>query len=177
MKRLFTFALFLTSSLEVWAQDVPTKAPAYKPYTFSFGILGNPKALGVQAEARFLKTFGARLAGLQIYDNYRHNEYGGGGMGLLTYYLPLKNERIEPVLGLGGVYSLYHWDNGYNSGTINDFNVGGAAGVNLRFSSDFRLGINVVAANGFEGAYTDGTMRVARRKLLLLPLLSFDILL
>ncbi|HEX8327616.1 MAG TPA: hypothetical protein VF629_08750 [Hymenobacter sp.] len=170
-------ALVSTISLGAQAQDLPARETTYKEYTVSLGILGNPKALGVQAEFRFLQHFGARLAGVQSFDYQRQNEFGGGGIGLLTYYIPLKNKLIEPGLGIGGVYSLYHWDTGYNSGNLTDFNIGGGAGVNFRFSRDFRFGINVLAANGFEAGYVDDTMRAVRRKLLIMPALTFDILL
>ncbi|WP_156175899.1 hypothetical protein [Hymenobacter terrenus] len=178
MKRrlLIAFALLLTPNLAARAQNLPAP-PLYQPYRVALGIVGNPKALGVQAEARFLKNFGARLAGTQVFTYERQKEFGGGAIGLLTYYVPLKNKRIEPAVGIGGVYSLYHWDVGYDRGNLSDFNIGGGAGVNLRFSHDFRLGLNVLAANSFETNYVEGSMRIVRRKLLVMPLLSFDILL
>ncbi|GAA4016077.1 hypothetical protein GCM10022408_31910 [Hymenobacter fastidiosus] len=168
----------MLSAFSLAAQDLPADAPAYKPYKASFGILANPRVIGVQTEARFLEYFGVRLAATQVFDpHHRQNEFSGGGLGLLTYYVPLKNKRIEPVLGLGGVYSLYHWDTGSDRGNLSDLNVGGGVGVNLRFSSDFRVGFSVLAANGFVADYVEGSMRTVRRKLLVLPALTFDILL
>ena len=179
MKNILFAALTaaLTFSLGAQAQDLPAKSPSYPPYRFALGILGNPKALGVQAEVRFLKDFGARLAGVQQFDYQRANEYGGGGIALLTYYLPLKNKLIVPGIGLGAVYSLYHWDMGYDKGNLQDVNLCGGVGVNLRFSPNFRLGINTLVANGFEAGYAEGSMRAVRRRLLLLPALTFDVLL
>ena len=178
LKPIFSqLCILLGISLGAQGQDAPVPTPAYKKYRASLGILGNPKAIGLQAEVRFLKGFGARLSGIQSFDYHRQNEFGGGGIGLLTYYIPLKNPRIEPVLGIGGVYSLYHWNTGYGQGNLTDFNIGGGVGVNLRFSSDFRLGFSVLAANSFEADYMDGAMHVVGRKLLIMPALTFDILL
>ncbi|GAA3928282.1 hypothetical protein GCM10022406_12370 [Hymenobacter algoricola] len=168
----------MLSALSLAAQDLPAEVPAYKTYKASFGILANPRVIGVQTEARFLSHFGLRVAATQVFDaHHRQNEFSGGGLGLVTYYIPLKNKRIEPVLGLGGVYSLYHWDTGYDRGNLTDLNVGGGVGVNLRFSSDFRTGFSVLAANGFVADYVEGSMRTGRRKLLIMPALTFDILL
>ncbi|WP_210515474.1 hypothetical protein [Hymenobacter terricola] len=175
---LLPLVFFLVSAARLAAQEVAPKAAPYKSYKASLGILANPKVLGVQAEVRFLEHFGGRLVATQVFDYQRQNEFGGGGIGLLTYYIPLKNPRIEPVLGLGGVYSLYHWDLGYRNGTLTDFNVGGGLGVNLRFSNDFRAGLSVLAANGFTADYVSGgDMRTVGRKLLLMPALTLDILL
>jgi hypothetical protein len=170
--------LLLAAASRLSAQEVPAKATAYKTYKASFGMLGNPKVLGLQAETRFLQHFGGRLIATQVFDYQRQNEFGGGGIGLLTYYIPLKNPRIEPVLGIGGVYSLYHWDLGYNNGNLTDFNVGGGLGVNLRFSNDFRAGLSILAANGFKADYArGGDMQTVGRKLLIMPALTLDILL
>ena len=104
--------------------------------------MANPKAIGLQAKSRFLKGFGARLGGIQSFDYYRSNESGGSDIELLTYYVLLKNPRIEPVLGIGGVYLLYYWNTGHSQCNLTDFNIGGGFGVNLRSSSDFRLGFS-----------------------------------
>ena len=161
------------------AQEAPIKPAVYQKYRVALGILGNPKVLGVQAEGRFGQHFGGRLVATQVFDSHRQNEFSAGGIGLLTYYIPLKNPRLEPVVGIGGVYSLYHWDLGPNGnkGTLTDFNVGGGMGLNLRFSNDFRAGINVLFANGFVADYQADEMRIVRRKLLVMPALTFDILL
>ncbi|GAB2870483.1 hypothetical protein [Hymenobacter ruber] len=161
------------------AQEAPIKPAIYRKYTVALGILGNPKVLGVQAEGRFGPHFGGRLVATQVFDSHRQNEFSAGGIGLLTYYIPLQNPRLEPVVGIGGIYSLYHWDLGPNAnkGTLADFNVGGGMGLNLRFSNDFRAGINVLFANGFVADYQAGEMCVASRKLLVMPALTFDILL
>ncbi|MCI1187567.1 hypothetical protein MON38_09060 [Hymenobacter sp. DH14] len=179
MQKLLPFLLFLLAGLQAAAQEMSAKPVAYREYKAALGLLGNPKVLGVQAEGRFGQRFGGRLVATQVFDSHRQNEFSAGGIGLLTYYIPLKNPRLEPVVGIGGVYSLYHWDLGPNAnkGTLTDFNVGGGAGLNLRFSNDFRAGINVLVANGFVADYQDGDMRVARRKLLVMPALTFDILL
>lgn len=174
---LLPLCLLLGASLGAQAQDTSAPTTAYRKYTASLGIIANPKIIGLQAEVKFLKNFGARLGGIQVFDYQRQNEFGGGGIGLLTYYFPLKNARIEPVLGIGGVYSLYHWDLGYSKGNLTDFNVGGGLGLNLRFSNDFRLGFSVLAANGFVADYVEGSMRAVGRKLLVMPALTFDILL
>jgi hypothetical protein len=171
-----TLFFLLAPALHLAAQDQPAPAP-YKNYRAAVGLLGNPRALGVQAEVRVLKNFGVRLAGIQSFDYHRANERGGGATGLLTYYFPLKNKRLEPGLGIGGVYSLYHWNTGYRQGNLTDLNIGGGAGLNLRFSNDFRVGINVLVANGFEAGNVDGTVRAVSRKLLVLPALTFDVLL
>ncbi len=179
MQKLLPLVLVsvLVASLGAQAQDVPTPAAAYKNYKASLGILGNPKVIGVQGEVRLLKHFGGRLVVTQVFDSHRQNEFSGGGIGLLTYYIPVKNKLVEPVVGIGGVYSLYHWDTGYNRGNLTDFNVGGGVGLNLRFSSAFRTGIHVLVANGFEAAAVDGTMHAVGRKLLVMPALTFDVLL
>ena len=173
----FPLYLLLGAGPVAYAQVTPAPPAAYKKYTASLGILANPKIIGLQAEVKFLKNFGARLGGIQVFDHRRQNEFGGGGIGLLTYYVPLKNARIEPVLGIGGVYSLYHWDLGFDKGNLTDLDIGGGLGVNLRFSSDFRLGFSVLAANGFVADYVEGRMRTVGRKLVVMPALTFDVLL
>ncbi|GAB3866354.1 hypothetical protein GCM10028824_06820 [Hymenobacter segetis] len=179
MQKLLPFFLCSLTVSRLAAQEAPIKPTVYRKYTVALGILGNPKVLGVQAEGRFGPHFGGRLVATQVFDSHRQNEFSAGGIGLLTYYIPLKNPRLEPMLGIGGVYSLYHWDLGSNGnkGTLTDFNVGGGMGLNLRFSNDFRAGINVLFANGFVADYQADEMRVAHRKLLVMPALTFDILL
>ncbi len=179
MHRLLPFLLCSSVVSHLAAQEAPSKPVSYPKYRAALGILGNPKVLGVQAEGRFGQHFGGRLVATQVFDSHRQNEFSAGGIGLLTYYIPLKNPRLEPVVGIGGVYSLYHWDLGANAkkGTLTDFNVGGGMGLNLRFSNDFRAGINVLFANGFVADYQADDMRIARRKLLVMPALTFDILL
>ena len=179
MQKLLPLLLFSLAAPRLAAQEVPTKPAIYQKYTVALGILGNPKVLGVQAEGRFGQHFGGRLVATQVFDSQRQNEFSAGGIGLLTYYIPLKNPRLEPVVGIGGVYSLYHWDLGPNDkkGNLTDFNVGGGIGLNLRFSNEFRAGINVLVANGFVAGYQADDMRVLRRKLLVMPALTFDILL
>ena len=183
MQKLLPFLLFSLAASRLAAQEAPIKPVSYQKYTVALGILGNPRVLGVQAEGRFGQHFGGRLVATQVFDSHRQNEFSAGGIGLLTYYIPLKNPRLEPVLGIGGVYSLYHWDLGPNTnnnttkGTLTDFNVGGGMGLNLRFSNNFRAGINVLFANGFVADYQADEMRVAYRKLLVMPALTLDILL
>ncbi|MBH8569313.1 hypothetical protein KB206_10485 [Microvirga sp. STS02] len=183
MLKLLPFLLCSLAVSRLAAQQAPAKPAIYRDYTVALGILGNPKVLGVQAEGRFGTHFGGRLVATQVFDSHRQNEFSAGGLGLLTYYIPLKNPRLEPVVGIGGVYSLYHWDLGPNSnnsntkGNLTDFNVGGGMGLNLRFSNDFRAGINVLLANGFVADYQAGDMRVASRKLIVMPALTLDILL
>ncbi|MGY3087179.1 hypothetical protein ACVWYF_000205 [Hymenobacter sp. UYAg731] len=177
MQKLLPFLLSSLAVSRLAAQEAPSKPVSYQKYRAALGILGNPKVLGVQAEGRFGQHFGGRLVATQVFDSHRQNEFSAGGIGLLTYYIPLKNPRLEPVVGIGGVYSLYHWDLGYNKGNLTDFNVGGGLGLNLRFSNDFRAGINVLFANGFVADYQADEMRVVRRKLLVMPAFTFDILL
>lgn len=179
MPKLLLFLLFSLTCSRLAAQEAPGKPAIYRKYTVALGILGNPKVLGVQAEGRFGQHFGGRLVAAQFFDSHRQNEFSAGGIGLLTYYIPLKNPRLEPVVGIGGVYSLYHWDLGShaNKGNLTDFNVGGGLGLNLRFSNNFRAGINLLVANGFVADYQAGDMRVARRKLLVMPALTLDVLL
>ncbi|WP_073109328.1 hypothetical protein [Hymenobacter daecheongensis] len=177
MSKLLLLALILAAP-GLAAQQIPAETSAYRPYKASLGILANPRVIGLQVEARLLRHFGVRAAGLQVFDaNQRQNEFSAGGLGLLTFYIPLKNQRLEPVLGLGGVYSLYHWDVGHHRGNLHDVNLGGGAGLNLRFSNNFRAGFNVLAANGFRADYVEGAMRVVGRRLLIMPALSLDVLL
>jgi hypothetical protein len=173
--RKLLLVLLLAPVAPLRAQDVLPAVAPYPAYRASFGILANPKALGIQAETRFWQHFGARLTVAQSFD-YRPRESGGAAIGLLTYYLPLRNPRIEPMVGIGTVYSLYRWNTGYDKGTLTDLNLGGGLGVNLRFHANFRTGISVLAANNFEAAYSEGTMRVVRRRLLVMPALTFDVL-
>ena len=173
--RKLLLLLLLAPAAPLLAQDVlPATAP-YPAYRASFGLLANPKALGVQAEARFWQHFGARLTVAQSFD-YLPRESGGAALVLLTYYVPLRNLRIEPLVGLGPVYSLYRWNTGHDNGTLTDLNLGGGVGVNLRFHANFRTGLSLLAANNFEAAYIDGTMRIVRRRLLVMPALTFDVL-
>jgi hypothetical protein len=167
--------LLLAPTAPLLAQDVLPVTVPYPAYHASFGLLANPKALGVQAEARFWQHFGARLTLAQSFD-YLPREGGGAVIGLLTYYFPLPNPRIEPMVGIGPVYSLYRWNTGFDKGTLTDLNLAGGVGVNLRFHSHFRTGISLLAANNFEAAYAEGTMRIVRRRLLVMPALTFDVL-
>ena len=175
LMRKLLLVLFLAPAAPLLAQNVLPTATPYPTYRASFGLLANPKALGIQAETRFWQHFGARLVVAQSFD-YRPQESGGAAIGLLTYYFPLRNPRIEPMVGVGAVYSLYRWNTGFDRGTLTDLNLGGGVGVNLRFHANFRTGISLLAANNFEAAYTDGTMRAVRRRLLVLPALTFDVL-
>ena len=173
--RNFLLVFLLAPAAPLRAQDVSPAVASYPAYRASFGLLANPKAVGVQAEARFGQHFGARLTVAQSFD-YLPHESGGAALGLLTYYVPLRNPRIEPVVGIGPVYSLYRWNTGFDHGTLTDLNLGGGVGVNLRFDAHFRAGLSLLAANNFETAYVDGAMRIVRRRLLVLPALTFDVL-
>ena len=178
MQKLLLLPLLL-SATRLLAQDAPALPAPYQPYKAAIGILANPRVVGLQAEGRVLKSFGLRLVGTQVFDPHqRQNEFSAGGLGLLTYYIPLRNPRLEPVLGLGAVYSLYHWDLGYGDqrGNLHDVNVGGGVGLNLRFSNSFRAGFNLLVANGFRAEYERGAMRPVERRLLVLPALSLDVL-
>ncbi|RYU81600.1 hypothetical protein [Hymenobacter persicinus] len=179
-KQLLLPLLLLSTGLA--AQDIP--ASPYEPYKTAVGILANPRLLGIQAERRVGPHFGLRLAATQVFDYHqRQNEFSAGGLGLLTYYLPVRNSRIEPVLGVGAVYSLYHWNLGITTnmrntkGNLQDVNLGGGAGMNLRFSNGFRAGFSLLAANGFRAEYVENDMRIVERRLLVLPALSLDVLL
>ena len=104
MKKLLLLPLLLCAA-RLAAQDVPA-APCH-PYKAALGLLANPRVIGLQAEGRFLKSLGLRVAALQVFDYHqRPNEFSAGGLGLLTYYIPVRNPRIEPVLGLGGVIAF-----------------------------------------------------------------------
>ena len=63
------------------------------------------------------------------------------------------------------------------SGSIDDVNVGGGFGANLRFSERFKTGLNIFLANGFRAEYAAGDRVVTGRKLVVFPTLTLDVLL
>lgn len=176
MKQLILI-LCLLLSITVFSQEVQ-KRDTLKHYRYAIGMLGSYKTVGLQSEVKILKNLGIRLAGTRIRGYYRPKEFGLAGIGLITYYIPVNNQSIEPVVGLGGVFSLYNWNMDFDKGTLHDFNIGGGAGFSIRFSDKFRGGINVFAVNSFRADYNylSNTMEITGRKFLLFPILTFDYL-
>lgn len=163
--------------LQALAQTLGTATPNHD-YKVAFGVLGTYQAVGLQSEFRFANQFAVKAIGALTFDDQRRaGEHGGAGIGLLTYYIPTNNQFIEPAVGLGGIYSWYHWELYGSSGTIHDVNVGAAFGTNLRFSNHFRSGLNLFLGNGFRAEYATNEMAIVGRRLLVLPTLTFDFLL
>ncbi|UYZ65160.1 hypothetical protein [Hymenobacter weizhouensis] len=163
--------------LSVLAQQKPDSTARNSGYRLAAGILATYQAVGVQAELRFSSRFALKAVGARSLDYVRREEHGGAGIGLLTYYLPSRHPFLEPLVGVGGVYSWYHWNLLGGSGTLHDLNVGGAFGTNFCFSRRFRAGVNVFLANGFRAEYREGTMSIVGRRLLAMPTLTLDVLL
>ena len=175
MKKLLLLAVLLLP-LSLFAQT-PVAAEPQPDYKIAIGILGTYQAMGLQSEFRCSERLAVKAIGAITFDDKRRaGEYGGAGIGLLTYYIPTNNRFIEPVVGLGGIYSWYHWDLYDTRGTIHDVNVGAGFGTNLRFSSRFRSGLNVFVGNGFRAEYRGDEMTIVGRRLLVLPTLTFDFL-
>ena len=144
---------------------------------FSVGVLGTYNAVGVQSDYRFTPRWGVKLAGVQQFGYERAAEYGRAGIGLLTYSLPTDFKVVEPVVGVGAVYTLYHWALAGGSGDVTDLNVGAGFGTNLRFSDRFRTGLNIFAVNGFRAEYQRGDMVKIGRQVVVFPTLTLDFLL
>ncbi|MBT9394544.1 hypothetical protein KLP40_15340 [Hymenobacter sp. NST-14] len=104
-------------------------------------------------------------------------EYSNAGVGQVVYYLPCRLTWLEPTVGLGGIYTSYHWKQYGQSGTVRDLNVSGSFGANVRFQEHLRAGLQLFVANGFHGTYADNDMRRSGRRLLALPALTLEVLL
>lgn len=159
------------------AQAQTPAAESQPAYRVALGVLGSWRTAGLLAEARFAPRFSLKLAGVRTSDGTVPGEYSTAGIGQLTYYLPSRLAWLEPTVGLGGIYSGYHWNQYNHSGTLRDLNVGGNFGANVRFHQHLRTGLQVFVTNGFQAAYTDNTMRVTGRRLLVLPTLMLEVLL
>ncbi|SMB92959.1 hypothetical protein SAMN00120144_3328 [Hymenobacter roseosalivarius DSM 11622] len=158
--------------------QAPTNPITNRDYKVALGVLGTYQAVGLQTELRFSDQFAFKAVGALSFDKGRRaGENSGAGIGLLTYYIPTNHPFIEPLVGLGGIYSWYHWELYGTSGTIHDVNVGGGLGTNLRFSNHFRTGFNVFLGNGFRAEYQGDKMSTVSRRLLILPTLTLDFLL
>jgi hypothetical protein len=140
-------------------------------------VLGTYQTLGAQAEYRASPCLALKAIGARQFGQERRAEHAGAGIGLLTYYFPSQHQFLEPLVGVGGIYSWYHWDLLGTRGTIKDVNVGAAFGTNLRFNRRLRSGVNVFVGNGFRAEYAEGRMYVAGRRLLVMPTLTLDWLL
>ncbi|MFD2787092.1 hypothetical protein [Hymenobacter rubripertinctus] len=153
------------------------QAPTTPTYHVAVGVLGSYRTAGVLGEARLTPHFGLKLAGVLTSDGTVPDEYSTAGIGQVAYYLPCHLTWLEPVVGLGGIYTSYHWQQYGQSGTVRDLNVGGSFGANVVFHPRLRTGVQVFVANGFRGAYSDNAMRISGRRLLALPALTLEVLL
>ena len=162
-------------SIACYGQELETNT--FKNYKAAIGIIGNHKALGIQGEYKFANSFGIKGIGAKVFGYEKTSEYGYAGIALFTYYIPTKIKFIEPVLGVGGIYTLYHWTLPYNNGDINDVNFAGGFGINFRFSDHLRTGINMFFANGYNTGYRQGEIKITSRKLMILPTLTLEFLL
>lgn len=165
----------ILTSYSGFGQDTDTNT--FKKYKAAFGIIGNHKALGIQGEYKSVKNFGAKAIMAKVFGYEKSSEYGYAGIALLTYYIPTKIKLVEPVIGVGGIYTLYHWTLPYKSGDIHDVNFGGGFGINFRFSDSFRTGINIFVANGYNSGYRQGEIKITSRQVLILPTLTLEFLL
>ena len=175
--KISLFTLFSLTALPSFGQEAgPAPAP-YPARRFAVGVLGTYQAVGVQTDYRFARRWGVKLAGVQQFGYDRPAEYGRAGIGLLTYSLPTDFKLVEPVVGIGAVYSVYHWALAGGSGDVTDLNLGGGFGTNLRFNDRFRTGLNIFVVNGFRAEYRAGDMVVTGRRLVVFPTLTLDVLL
>jgi hypothetical protein len=169
--------LFGLATLPSFGQEVAPSLVAYPVRKFAVGVLGTYNGVGIQSDYRFTQRWGVKLAGVQQFGYDRAAEYGRAGIGLLTYSLPTNFKLVEPVVGVGAVYSLYHWALAGGSGDVTDLNVGAGFGTNLRFTDRFRTGLNIFAVNGFRAEYQRGDMVVTGRRVVVFPTLTLDFLL
>lgn len=176
MKNTLLAILYL-ACLPAFGQEASAPPDACPTHRFSVGVLGTYQAVGLQSDYHSAKRWGLKVAGARQFDYARAGEYGGAGIGLVTYYLPTKSKLVEPLVGLGAVYSSYHWALAGGSGNVNDVNVGGGFGTNLRFSDRFKTGLNIFLINGFWAEYVAGDMVVTGRRLVIFPTLTLDVLL
>ncbi|RTQ48917.1 hypothetical protein EJV47_15085 [Hymenobacter gummosus] len=161
------------------AQAPTTTAPAPDSYRAAVGVLGSYRTAGLLGEVRATRRLGLKLAAVRQSDGTVAGEYSAAGIGQLTYFLPSRLPWLEPTVGLGGIYSAYHWQQRGGHGTLQDLNVGGSFGANVRFHRRLRTGLLVFGANGFRAGYDEaaGTMRKTGRRLLVLPALTLEVLL
>ncbi len=168
--------LLLTATFSFsYAQAQTPATPA--PYKVALGVLGSYQTIGVLGEVRLSRPLGLKLAGVLNSDSTVPGEYGTAGIGQLTYYLPTRLPWLEPVVGLGGIYTSYHWKQYGQSGTVRDLNVSGSFGANVRFHEHLRAGLQLFVANGFRSTYSDNAMHISSRRLLALPALTLEVLL
>ena len=148
-------------------------------YHLSLGIVGTTRAVGLQAELPLPRNLSIRLVGVKELNYQRATEYGYTGVGLLAYTFPSRIDFIEPFIGIGPVYSIYHWDLLNAHGNIHDVTLGGGFGINFRFNEQFRAGINLFLVNTFVAEYNslDREMVKDRRQLQVFPTLTLDFLL
>ena len=166
---------FLAVGLSAQQAHAQTSAPA--PYHVALGVLGSYRTAGLLGEARITPHFGLKLAGVRTSDGTVPGEYSTAGIGQLTYYLPTRLPWLEPTIGLGGIYTGYHWDQYGRRGTVRDLNVSGSFGANVRFHEHLRAGLQLFVANGFQSTYSNNDMRISGRRLLALPALTLEVLL
>ncbi|MCC3158494.1 hypothetical protein LJ737_14685 [Hymenobacter sp. 15J16-1T3B] len=154
----------------------PSDSP---PYRVAVGVLGSYRTVGLLGEVRARGPWALKLAAVRQSDGTVPGEYSAAGIGLLTYYLPTALKTVEPMIGVGGLYSRYHWQQRGGRGNVHDVNVGGSFGANVRFHPHLRTGLQLFVANGFRAEYDEGaaTMRKAGRRLLVLPALALEVLL
>ena len=165
----------LLFAIQACAQD-SLQSKQFKKCKFAFGVLGNHRAIGLQVEYKFYRNFALRALGAKVLGYDKPTEYGYAGIGLISYYFPTDVRFIEPVIGIGCIYTLYHWDIAGRSGNLSDINIGGGFGTNFRFSNHFRTGVNIFLANNYNTEYKKGEMNISSRKLLILPTLTLDLL-
>ncbi|WP_310391432.1 hypothetical protein [Hymenobacter sp.] len=165
------------AALPALGQDANVQPMPWPARRASIGVLGTYNAVGLQADYRFAKSWGVKLAGVRQFGYERPAEYGRAGIGLLTYSFPTRSQLVEPVVGVGAVRTVYHWALAGRSGNVTDWNVGGGFGANLRFSDRFRTGLNIFLVNGFRAEYQAGDMVVTSRRLVAFPTLTLDVLL
>ena len=168
---LITFSFL---SVSVFAQEIQPES--FKKYRSAYGVMGNHRALGIQGEYKFVRDFGFKVLGAKVLGYEKANDYGYAVISLITYYIPSKIKYIEPVLGLGGMYTLYHWNVSRKSGDIHDITFGGGFGLNFRFNDYFRTGINLFLANNYTSSYRQGYLKKTGRELLVLPTLTLEYL-
>lgn len=169
--------LFGLAALPSRGQEAAPFPAAHPVRRFSVGVLGTYNGAGVQSDYRFSPRWGLKLAGVQQFGYERAAEYGRAGIGLVTYSLPTDFKVVEPVVGIGAVYTRYHWALAGGSGDVTDLNVGAGFGTNLRFSDRFRTGLNIFAVNGFRAEYQRGDMVKTGRRVVVFPTLTLDFLL
>ncbi|GAB3823544.1 hypothetical protein [Hymenobacter jeollabukensis] len=162
------------------AAQTPAATPdSPPPYRAAVGVLGSYRTVGLLGEVRARGPWALKLAAVRQSDGTIPGEYSTAGLGLLTYYLPTHLKAVEPMIGVGGLYSRYHWQQHGGRGHVRDLNVGGGFGANVRFHRHLRTGLQLFVANGFRAEYDEGgaTMRKTGRRLLVLPALTLEVLL